>query len=52
MIRVYSLTGSLVFEQKVTDLQESLDISTLKAGSYFLAVEVDGKVVHERFVKL
>ena len=53
LIRIYTLTGSLVLEQKVdANLQENIDISSLQPGTYFIGVEVDGVILHEKFIKL
>jgi hypothetical protein len=52
VINVYSITGRLMLSQNVTAVQEKVDISKLQPGTYFIAVEVDGEMMYERFVKM
>ena len=52
VIRIYSITGSLLLEQIPTASRESIDVSNLQPGTYFIAVEANGEILHEKFVKL
>ena len=46
---VFDLNGKRVLNQKV--VQNSIDVSTLQNGLYFLRIESDGKVVNRKFLK-
>ena len=48
-VQVFSLTGSLVLEQKIKD--NSLDVSGLTTGNYFAVFEKDGAKITKRFIK-
>lgn len=48
-VRVFSQTGKLVFKQKITD--NSLNVSGLSAGIYFVDFEKDGTKTTKRFIK-
>ncbi len=52
VIRVYSITGSLLLEQTPTATRERIDVSNLQPGTYFIAVEANGELMYEKFVKL
>jgi hypothetical protein len=49
LVRVLSLTGTLILEQKVMD--NSLDVSGLTTGIYFAFFEKDGAKITKRFIK-
>ena len=48
-VRVFSQTGSLVLEQKMKD--DTLDVSGLKTGIYFVVFEKDGTKMTKQFIK-
>ncbi|WP_348822193.1 RICIN domain-containing protein [Flavobacterium aestuarii] len=48
-VRVFSQTGTLVLEQKLTD--NSINVSRLAAGIYVVDFDKDGKKVTKRFIK-
>jgi tRNA U34 5-methylaminomethyl-2-thiouridine-forming methyltransferase MnmC len=48
-IRIFSQTGNLILEQKVTD--NSLDVSSLATGIYFVIFDKDETKITKRFIK-
>jgi hypothetical protein len=48
-VSIFSAAGSLVSEQKVMD--NSLDVSSLAAGIYFVVFDKDGTKMTKRFIK-
>ena len=49
-VRVFSLTGSLVSEQKV-DSNNSVDVSKLNTGIYFIIANIEGKQIIKKIIK-
>lgn len=50
-VKIYSISGSLVLEQKMTS-RERLNVAALRAGIYLVAVETnDGRVEVKRIIK-
>ena len=48
-VSIFSTTGSSVSEQKVTD--NTVDVSNLKSGIYFMTFEKDGTKIIKQFIK-
>lgn len=48
-VNIFSTLGSLVSEQKVVN--NTVDVSNLKAGTYFLVFDKDGTKVTKKFIK-
>lgn len=48
-VSIYDISGRLVMQEKLSG--ETLNVSALKAGTYILEVNVDGKRLQEQFVK-
>lgn len=46
---VYSTTGNLVWKQKITD--NTLDVSSLESGIYFVVFDKDGTKIIKQFIK-
>jgi len=49
-IRLYDQTGKLVLQQTTSSQEETLNVSQLAAGVYFVEVSVGGKVFREKVV--
>ncbi|REG94780.1 putative secreted protein (Por secretion system target) [Flavobacterium aquicola] len=49
-ISIFSPTGSLVLKQKA-DSNNSVDVSKLKTGTYFLIINKDGNKISKKFIK-
>ena len=52
LLRVYSTTGLLVLERKELDKTESLDVSSIPAGLYFIQIMNGNDQVVRRLVKI
>ncbi len=50
-VRIFSLSGAAVKGINSTNNYESIDISSLQPGIYFLSIETEGEVINKRFVK-
>jgi len=46
-VKIYSLLGKLI----KNEFNNSIDISELKMGLYFVQVTIDGKTVTKKFIK-
>lgn len=51
-ITVYSITGQLLYDKPINDLNSSVDISNFSAGTYFFKLRFDDKEVNFKIVKL
>ena len=51
-ITVYSITGQLLYNKSINDLNSSVDISNFSAGTYFFKLRFDDKEVNFKIVKL
>ncbi len=47
---VYDLKGKIVFQNKISELNNSINIETLKSGMYFVKVEFKNKLYHQKFI--
>jgi hypothetical protein len=50
-IKIYSLDGGLISENKYTVSGNELNISKLNKGMYMLALQKEGQIIHKQFVK-
>jgi hypothetical protein len=50
-IQVYNQTGQVMINKPTNDKSISLDLSQLKAGTYFLMMEVGDKIISKQIVK-
>ena len=50
-IRIFSASGALVATPQEKDSYESIDISNLSPGIYFISIETADEVINKRFVK-
>ena len=48
IVSIYSITGTLVLQQIVT---ETIDVSSLDRGMYFVKIESEGKKTVQKFIK-
>lgn len=51
-IRIFDLTGKLVYDKVVSGTQNEVDISTYRAGLYIAQIESTGQFQSVRFIKL
>jgi hypothetical protein len=53
VLSIYSATGALIQQQKITDLLQKIDLATLTAsGIYFIAIPTANGILSGSFVKL
>ena len=50
-VRIFAVNGSLIQNLKTFEKGQTIDISGLQPGIYFIAIETDKEVVNKRFVK-
>lgn len=50
-VAIFDLTGKKVFENKVTSLENKIDVSIFETGNYILKVSSECKVYETKFVK-
>ncbi len=50
-VLVYNYTGQVVMKETINNKSYKLDISSLKAGTYFLIMETGSKSVSRQIVK-
>jgi hypothetical protein len=48
IVSIYSITGALVLQQVVT---ETIDVSSLDKGMYFVKIESEGEKIVQKFIK-
>ena len=52
MLSIYSATGALIQQQKITDLIQKIDLATLPtSGIYFIAIPTANGILSGSFVK-
>lgn len=50
-IEIYSIFGSFVIEQELSNINESIDVSALSPGTYIAKVAIDGNKQSIKFIK-
>lgn len=50
-IKVFSISGTLLLNEKITSNKNSINTSKLNVGIYLLELNIDGKVYHQKFIK-
>lgn len=49
-VQVFDILGKSIFTQDITSTNESIDVSRLQAGTYFLKITIDGYSTTKKFV--
>jgi hypothetical protein len=49
--KIYSISGSLIYNGKFTENRTQIDISDLKTGSYLLMIETEKGTITKKFIK-
>ncbi|RLD78677.1 MAG: hypothetical protein DRJ15_11070 [Bacteroidetes bacterium] len=52
MISIYSLAGELSYQQEAGSRNAFVDVSMLASGTYVVKVEIDGKQLEQKLIKL
>ena len=50
-VKIYSLLGNLIFESVLIDKTDSIDISNLKSGTYFVDFSTDNSRITKKIIK-
>jgi len=50
-LSIYNLDGKLAFQETISNIEESIDISGLTNGIYLIKIESDNKNIYSRFMK-
>lgn len=50
--KIYSIDGKIMQDEKIDSKTIKIDISELKNGIYFIAIEIEGKLYNFKFIKI